>query len=139
MLPRTLELNCLVLGDDPSHLFTVKISDTEYVSILKDEIWKKKKNAFNGVDANTLVLWEVSFPFGDNIQQILDKFKPVKELALRRPASRLSSVFHYLPKDEHIHILIRHPCECTYLYPRLDEVLIFPLCLPYPFATVFPF
>ena len=56
MSPRTLELNCLVLGneDDPSHLF---ISDTESVSILKEEIWKKMQNAFNGVDANTLVLW----------------------------------------------------------------------------------
>ena len=137
MSPRPLELNCLVIGDDPSHLFTVKISDTESVSILKEEIWKKNPNAFNGVDANTLLLWKVSIFVDDNLQQLLKEFEPVEELALRRPVSKLSSVFPNLPEDEHLHILIQRPCECPFLVPspRRYRYTDFPLRLPHPFAT----
>jgi Crinkler effector protein N-terminal domain len=117
MSTRTLELNCLVLGENPNHIFTVKILDTEYVCDLKDEIWKKKeKDAFNDVDAKDLFLWKVSLPFGDNLQQILDEFELVKELLLQS-VYKLSTVFHDLPEDEHLHILVRHPCEYPYLVP----------------------
>jgi hypothetical protein len=49
----------LVLGDDSSRLFTVKISSSENVSILKKAIKEEKKHALEGVDADTLVLWKV--------------------------------------------------------------------------------
>jgi hypothetical protein len=49
----------LVLGDDPSHVFTVEIPKTKTVSILREAILTKKPNAFKGVDADTLVLWKV--------------------------------------------------------------------------------
>ena len=57
-----LELNCLVLGDEPSLIFTVKISETKFFSILKDEIWKEKTPKFNHVPAFKLVVRKVSFP-----------------------------------------------------------------------------
>src|ERR1700728_2527824 len=118
MSTRTLELNCLVLGENPNNIFTVKILDTECVYALKKEIWKKKvKDAFNDVDAKDLFLWKVSFPFGNKLQQILDEFEPVKELLLPIPISEVSTVFHDLPEDEHLHILVRHPCEYPYLVP----------------------
>jgi hypothetical protein len=50
-------LNCLVLGDDPSRIFTIKVASTENVSAFKDLI---KKHAFDGVDADRLDLWDVS-------------------------------------------------------------------------------
>jgi len=49
----------LVLGDDPSHVFTVEIPKTKTVSILKKAIKEEKKHALEGVDADTLVLWKV--------------------------------------------------------------------------------
>jgi Crinkler effector protein N-terminal domain len=115
---RTLDLNCLVLGENPNNIFTVKIMDTKCVYALKKEIRKKKKkDIFKYVDANELDLWKVSFPFGDNHQQILDEFEPVEELSMQEPVDKLSTVFHDLPDDEHLHILIRHPCEYPYLVP----------------------
>jgi hypothetical protein len=103
-----LELNCLVLGDDPSHLFPVEIANTKTVGALKEEIWKKKENAFKGIDADTLVLWKVSFA-DENLQQGLAKFDPANGDLLRRPAARLNNVFPNQPQDEHLHILIQRP------------------------------
>jgi len=53
------KLNCLVLGDNHSHIFEIKIAPTESVSALKDLI-KEKKHAFRDVDADGLKLWNVS-------------------------------------------------------------------------------
>jgi hypothetical protein len=55
----TLELNCLVLGDVSSRVFTVKIANTENVSALKKLIKVEKKPAFDHVPADTLDLWKV--------------------------------------------------------------------------------
>jgi hypothetical protein len=103
-----LGLNCLVLGDDTTHTFPVKIEATESVEALKEAIWTKKTNEFN-IDANKLIIWKVSFPDDENLQQELDKFEPDKGELLRRPATRLSKVFPNRPEDEHLHILIQHP------------------------------
>jgi hypothetical protein len=104
----TLALNCLVLGDDPSHLFPVEIANTKTVGALKEEIWKKKENAFKGVDADTLVLWKVSFA-DENLQQGLAKFDPANADELRRAATRLNNVFPNQPQDQHLHMLIQRP------------------------------
>jgi hypothetical protein len=53
-----LELNCLVLGDDPIKLFTVTIPSSKNVSALREAI-KKKEHTFHNVDADTLRLWKV--------------------------------------------------------------------------------
>ena len=104
-----LELNCLVLGDDTSHIFTVKIPDNDNVSALKETIWAKKPNEFNHVDADKLVIWKVSFPSDDNLQKTLDEREFVEEGALRRPSLRLYKVFPTRPEDEHLHILVKRP------------------------------
>lgn len=53
------ELNCFILGDDPSRMFSVNILETDTVSHLKQVI-KQMRNAFRDVDADTLQLWKVS-------------------------------------------------------------------------------
>ena len=116
MSARILELNCLILGDDPSLIFTVEISETRPVSILKKEIWKENRNSFKAVDADTLVLWKVSLPVNENFKQILGEFEPDEEIELRQPLTRLSSVFRN-PKDGYLHIIVQRPCECPYLVP----------------------
>ena len=58
-MSRTLELNCLVFGDDLNSVFTVEIQDSKNVSILKDAIKEKKSITFQHVEANTIELWKV--------------------------------------------------------------------------------
>jgi hypothetical protein len=48
----------LVLGDDPSHVFTIEIGGTKNVSTLKKAIKNEKKPAFDHVRADALVLWK---------------------------------------------------------------------------------
>jgi hypothetical protein len=66
MISLTLKLNCLVLGDDPSHVFTIEIVDSKNVSALKELIKDKKKPAFDHVPADSLNLFRVSFPVDDD-------------------------------------------------------------------------
>jgi hypothetical protein len=63
----------LVLGDDPSHLFTVNIPDNDNVSALKKEIWKEKQNAFKGVDADRLDLRTTrnTYMFSSNVHRLV--------------------------------------------------------------------
>jgi hypothetical protein len=58
--PLHLKLNCIVLGDDPSHAFEIKIAPTESVSALREVIKDKKKPHFDHVPADSLKLWKVS-------------------------------------------------------------------------------
>ena len=58
----SLSLNCLVLGDDPDKMFTLKIPKTENVSILKSLIKKARENSsFRNVDSKNIDLWSVDF------------------------------------------------------------------------------
>jgi hypothetical protein len=117
-MSRTLELYCLVVEDEPSSLFPVKIESTESVGTLKDLIWLKKQERFKGVDADTLVLWKVSIPDDDGLQQGIEELNLIEEQSLRQPAARLSKIFSDPVEDEHVHILVRPPParECSSLW-----------------------
>jgi len=122
MSARILELNCLVDGYDESHIFTVNISENKTVSVLKEEIWNKTTPEFIHVPAFKLVIWRVSLPINDNLQQILKAFEPGEDIELRRPISTLSSLFSN-PKVGHLHILIQRPGECHILISPLFHLL----------------
>jgi len=55
-----MELNCLVLGDDPSRIFGVQIASTASVYSLKKAIKELKSYEFNNINACCLELWRVS-------------------------------------------------------------------------------
>jgi hypothetical protein len=58
--PRTISIFCWILSESTSP-FSVKIADhASTVDDLKDEIVKKKPNAFANIDADVLTLWKVS-------------------------------------------------------------------------------
>ena len=116
-----LELNCLVLRDDTSHIFTVKIPDNDNVSTLKEAIRTKKTPEFNHVAADKLVIWQVSFPDDDNLPQMLDELNFVESNALRRASTKLSKVFPTRPEDEHLHILIQRPTREPYLINHITN------------------
>ena len=106
----SLELNCLVLGDDPSHVFPVKIADSESIGSLKKAIREEKKHAFQDVDADSLKLFRVSFPVNDDLDATLTHFQCEHDAAsvryLSRPVTRLKGLFSD-PEPEHIHVIMQ--------------------------------
>jgi hypothetical protein len=95
--PLLLEINCLVLGESRSHIFTIVIADAKNVSALKDAIKEKKQPAFDHVPADTLVLWKVSFPVDESLDGNLTNFLDEESLS---PVHGLSKVFFDMPKEE---------------------------------------
>jgi len=96
-------LNCFVLGDKEDNVFTVEISKNKNVSILKDEVKKKKAPHLNHVAASDLELWKVSFPIDDHASKKSQTEPPLK------PNKRLSSLWHDNPSDDDLHILVKAP------------------------------
>ena len=58
-MPSTLDLYCLVLGDDASHIFQIDIVKRKTVAVLKDAIKDKIPHHLNDIDAIELTLYKV--------------------------------------------------------------------------------
>jgi Crinkler effector protein N-terminal domain len=103
----TLQLNCLVFGDDYHNGFIIKIADTETVSVLKEAIKEFKKTLFLNVDADELALWKASFPMdsrlGDNIRKV------VLEDEQLSPLDELSEIFSKSLARKHVHVIVGRP------------------------------
>jgi hypothetical protein len=112
----TLDLNCLVLGHDASHIFPIEIAESKTVGALRKAIKDEKEHAFQHVDADNLILWKVSIPVNRSLTENLSTLDFVDEGSLL-PVKRLSGVFSDQPEDEHLHIVVRVPSagECGLL------------------------
>jgi len=94
------DLNCCILGDyNPLHA-------KESVGILQKTI-KDKKHVFEHVDADTLVLWNVSIPVDENFRESSSKHD--FERRLLGPARELVEIFTEPPAKKHVHIVIKVP------------------------------
>ncbi|KAJ8580322.1 hypothetical protein M405DRAFT_778345 [Rhizopogon salebrosus TDB-379] len=102
------KLNCLVSGDEPNHIFEIKIAPTESVSALKELIKEKKKHAFRDVDADRLDIWKVVLPVDETLERNINNLEldPKKSLS---PVAKLLKVFSNLPEEEHLHIVVQGP------------------------------
>jgi hypothetical protein len=108
-----LELNCLVLGEDQSHIFAIEIEDNKKVSALRDVIKDKKKHAFEHSDADALQIYKVSFPVDPELDATLKHFRAEHDPDngvhhLFMPVKRLNGVFEN-PIDEHLHVIVLPP------------------------------
>jgi hypothetical protein len=101
---RVLELNCLVLGDGPNHIFQVEIARTKTVAALKEAIKEEKKQAFRDVDADSLKLWAVSIPVDASFEVNVTNFD-IDEQFLS-PLDELSAVLGS-PARKHLHIVVQ--------------------------------
>jgi hypothetical protein len=112
----TLNLNCLVLGHDASHIFPIEIAESKTVGALRKAIKDEKEHAFQHVDADALLLWKVSILVDRSLTKNISKLDFVDEGSLL-PVKRLSGVFSDQPEDEHLHIVVRVPPagECEWL------------------------
>jgi hypothetical protein len=120
----TLDLNCLVLGHDASHIFPIEIAENKTVGALRKAIKDEKRPAFDHVPADTLLLWQVSIPVNRNLTENLSKLDFVDDRSLL-PVKRLSGVFSDQPEDEHLHIVVRVPPAGEY------DLLAFVITLHY--------
>ena len=103
-----LELNCLVLGDQRTHIFPVKIAETESVGSLKKAIKEENPHLFNHVDARDLALWKVSEVVDENLERNLKEANFLEKESLS-PVDKLSKVFPNLPVEGCLHIVVGPP------------------------------
>src|SRR5882672_12778017 len=106
--------NCFVLSDDEDKVFTVKVPKTDNVSILKDEIKRKKAPHLNHIAASDLDLWKICGPIDSPASK-----KPQTEPPLR-VNKRLSSLWEVDPLDDDLHILVKAPGtprQSSFLFP----------------------
>jgi Crinkler effector protein N-terminal domain len=108
-MPKILQLNCLVSGDIPGHIFTIEIADNKNVSALKKAIKVEKPDTFKHVEADAIVLWGVSLPYDDSLQGIAAKFKQdFKGAEPLSPIDKLSKVFSNVD-DSRLNIVVGPP------------------------------
>jgi hypothetical protein len=100
-----LELNCFVHGDDPHHVFPIKIARTDTVGTLKEAIKDKNPESFHDVDARSLHLWKVSIPDDHHLKDKLEKLA-LREEEVLSSVARLSTLFSDKLEDERIHIVV---------------------------------
>jgi Crinkler effector protein N-terminal domain len=110
-----------VLGEDHSHIFPVEISASKNVGALKDVIKEKKKHTFEHVDADALVLWSVSVPADETLEEELSKLELVDEGSLS-PVKDLAEIFFSGVVKQHIQIIVKVPP--TGEYQRLTVIII---------------
>ena len=104
----SLSLNCLIHGEVPEKMFTVKVPKTDNVSILKDLIKEKKAPHLNHVAASDLDLWKVDLHLDKLGAELVHvDFNHFKLL----PRLKLSSLFNNIvdDHDERLHIIAKVP------------------------------
>ncbi|KAG1776959.1 hypothetical protein EV702DRAFT_1104495 [Suillus placidus] len=100
----TLALNCLIKGDAPSHIFTVKVPATKEVYSLKKEIKHTKDDLFYDYDATCILPWKVYLPCDDKLEDNIKSLNLDKNQVLH-PFTLLSDVFPTIPAPDHVHIV----------------------------------
>ncbi|KAH7908778.1 hypothetical protein BJ138DRAFT_1115536 [Hygrophoropsis aurantiaca] len=100
----TIRLNCLVRGDTRNHIFSVEIAGTQNVHALRKAIKVEKPHVFSDIEADGLILWNVSIAL-DNVERALqdNSFgEPLESVLV------LQEVFQD-PFHNHLHVLAQHP------------------------------
>jgi hypothetical protein len=105
---RQLCLNCWVLGDETSRVFTVEIASTKNVSTLKKAIKEEKKPAFDHIPADAIDLWNVSFSIA--VDRNLEEHLVGVDIEHQEPLSpvaKLSEVFPGSLVGKNLHVVIQ--------------------------------
>ncbi|KAM6496253.1 hypothetical protein JOM56_008959 [Amanita muscaria] len=105
-MSRKLNLNCLVFGDDTSHIFPVKIRRTKSVYDLRNAIKNIKKPVFDNIPADSLALWKVSFSVAPSLPEVISNHVFIDEQSLS-PVKELSGIFSDALAREDLHIVVK--------------------------------
>jgi len=114
-----LSLNCLFFKDDSTKVFTVKIPESENVSILKELIKEKKARRLAQLDASDLTLYKVSlsdvevdsYLKGANTDS---KGNSAATRILLPPMKKLKELFLEPLQGDLVHVIVEHgPSTCS--------------------------
>jgi hypothetical protein len=101
-----------VLGKPHTHIFPIEIAATKTIGALKDSIKEKKQLTFQHIDADTLILWKVSFPVDERLEENLMNFIGKTLLS---PVNKLLKLFSNVD-NTHLHIVVGCPLGACKLY-----------------------
>jgi hypothetical protein len=105
----TISLNCWIVSKDPGRIFPVELQVTKTVGALKDDaIREKKRPELDHVPADTLILWKVSIPANEDLEEKLEKLDLNSKHPLW-PLMKLSSLFADHLVDDHLNIMVKVP------------------------------
>jgi hypothetical protein len=85
----------------------VELQTDQIVDNVKRAIKKRKENDFKGLDADRLVLYQVSIPNTDGFEERV-KSMDLEGMKYMSPVERLSQVFPSVASG-HVHVIIRVP------------------------------
>jgi Crinkler effector protein N-terminal domain len=109
----TLTLNCLLLNDDSRKAFTVKIPESENVSVLKKKIKEENAPHFDHLAASDLSLYKASFPSAE-VDALLEEATAgskenfvVPRIPLQ-PLKKLKEVFPEPLQEDIVHIIFKY-------------------------------
>ena len=97
----TISINCWIISEDSGHIFLVELQATKTVGALKRALKEENKQALQHIDANNLVLWKVSLPADEDLDEKLEKLNLDDKHPLR-PLMKLSSLFADQLVDNHL-------------------------------------
>jgi hypothetical protein len=124
-----LEINCLVLGDNLSRLFTVEVPVGKNISALKVSILGANQHTFGHVDAKDLDIFQVSFPSND-VDTEFKRFHTEEDFKnasnrLSNPTTLVENVFEAPINKDYLHVVVLPPpdgkCYCMWDAGALTE------------------
>jgi hypothetical protein len=99
-----LKLNCWVLGEESTRIFSVEIDPDKNVGELKRAIKQKKKLALDPISADSLDVYNVSIPIDEDTNLEAEvKAERLKERKPMWPLRALRSTFTNLEKETPYH------------------------------------
>jgi hypothetical protein len=106
-------VNCLSFKDDSTKAFTVKVSKSDNVSILKKKIKEENARQLTDLDAKDLILYKVSLSTAEVDSRLKEANTDSKvNSAVTRihlePLEELKDVFPGPLQKSHVHIIFEH-------------------------------
>lgn len=118
-----LSLNCVLLGDAWTKVFTAKVPEADNVSVLKRMIKEEKVNALAGVDASDLILYKFSPVDVDSGEADPDSKEIPAAMRIRlQPLQEVKAVFPEPLQSTDIHIIFERgsgACSIVDRFPPL--------------------
>ena len=122
-----LSVNCLSFKDEQTKAFTVKVSKTDNVSVLKDLIKAKKSPHLDHLAASDLILYKVSLPAVDVDPHTDSKATPSVTRIHLQALEEIQEVFPEPLQKSHVHIIFEHGSgtysSVFYRYHSLTRVI----------------
>lgn len=117
------QLLSLSFKDEPTKAFSVRISKTDNVSILKKKIKEEKAPHLDHLAASDLILYKVSLPAVDVDLNTDSKATPAVTRIHLQPLEEIQDVFPETLQKSHVHIIFEHGAPVFDRFHSLTRVI----------------